>query len=157
LFFITIFEVSYLKQCKKKLLYHYLKMKASVTLFFLTALFVFFQTNLYADTETHWKNGDVLMLSTHTRGNGITIAIIGDGFDAEEMRKGGKYETRCRELADHFFHLPVIKDFKDLFDFYCVMAVPPVSGVNNTLGMFEGDIWIAGRKGILSAEPDTAM
>jgi hypothetical protein len=95
----------------------------------LAVLCVSFQSNLYAETDTHWENQDFLMLNTHSNGNGIAIVIIGDGFVTADMTKGGLYETKCRALATEFLNLPVIGDFAELFDIYAVVAVSNADGI----------------------------
>jgi hypothetical protein len=78
----------------------------------------------------YWNDGDVLTLYSHTRGKGVPIVLIGDGFDRQDMKKGGWWETKTRELVDnYFFKNPIVKDFKDLFDVHVYMAESPEQGV----------------------------
>jgi hypothetical protein len=70
-----------------------------------------------------WRDGDILMLRRHTRGNGVAVALSGDGFDAGDLRRGGFFESECRDLVDtYMFTNPVFKDFEDLFDVYVLMS-----------------------------------
>ena len=69
-----------------------------------------------------WEHGTYEMLYTHTEGQGIPIVIVGDGFDYKDNEKGGKYETVCRGLADKFLANPIIRDFREWFDIFMVVA-----------------------------------
>lgn len=79
--------------------------------------------NSYRDHKTYF------MLNTHTVGTGVAIVFVGDGFDREDNRVGGPYETVCRELADKFLSNPIIRDFREWFDIYAVVAESAVSGI----------------------------
>jgi hypothetical protein len=77
-----------------------------------------------------WKHGEYRRLHASTEGNGIPLVIIGDGFAAEDLVKGGKYELVCEELSSKFLSNPIIRDFKHWFDVYMVVAESPASRIN---------------------------
>jgi len=78
----------------------------------------------------YWKEGDVLMLRKHKRGNGVAITFSGDGFDSGDLRRGGSYESECRDLTDNYlFTTPIFEDFEDLFDVYVPMSESHERGV----------------------------
>jgi hypothetical protein len=88
--------------------------------------------NLVSD---YYTTGEVIRLHRSTRTNpgeqGIAIVFIGDGFDREDCRKGGFYESHCRRLADLFLSMPVVRDFKDYFDIYARVDISRERGVRN--------------------------
>jgi hypothetical protein len=94
---------------------------------------------------SYWNDGDVLTLYSHTRGKGVPVVLIGDGFDRQDMKKGGWWESKARELVDNYFFVnPIVKDFKDLFDVHVYMAESPEQGVysenNNRFGCGKPEI-----------------
>jgi hypothetical protein len=76
-----------------------------------------------------WRHGDYRQLHAHTDGNGIPLVIIGDGFAATDLEKGGVYEVVCEQLSSKFLSNPIIRDFKDWFDVYMVVAESPESRI----------------------------
>jgi len=76
------------------------------------------------------EHKEYFVLNKHTKGKGVIIVMVGDGFSREDNKKGGKYETVCRQLADTLLANPIIKDFKEYFDIYGVVAQSPTSGIN---------------------------
>jgi hypothetical protein len=76
-----------------------------------------------------YADGDVDTLHAHTKGNGIPVVIIGDGFNHEDLRHGGNFETSAGFLATQFLNLEVYKDFQDYFDIYAYMAESEDRGV----------------------------
>jgi hypothetical protein len=81
--------------------------------------------------SNYHKTGDVLKLHLHTVGTGISVVIIGDGFDREDCRIGGVYEYNARKLADLFLAMPVIRDFQEYFDIYARVDVSWERGARN--------------------------
>jgi hypothetical protein len=103
-------------------------------------LTVFTLYNVYGQDADYYNDGEILMLNTHTKGKGVPIVIVGDGFVREDLRKGGWYETHARGVAECFFKAPVVRDFKDYFDFYVYMAESKVRGVGQGVAnRFGGD------------------
>jgi hypothetical protein len=84
--------------------------------------------NLVSD---FYNTGEVIRLHRHTVGDGIAIVFIGDGFNREDCRKGGFYESHVRRLADLFLSMPVIRDFANYFDIYARVDVSRERGVRN--------------------------
>ena len=75
------------------------------------------------------SHGTAFLLNTHQVGNGVKICIIGDGFSATDNQKDGKWETVCKDLTAKFLSIPIIRDFKEYFDIYMVVAESPTSGI----------------------------
>ncbi|MDR3235187.1 MAG: M64 family metallopeptidase [Prevotellaceae bacterium] len=76
-----------------------------------------------------YADGEVDTLHVHTKGNGIPIVIIGDGFNHEDLRHGGNWKKAADFLTTQFLNLEVYKDFQDYFDIYAYMAESEDRGV----------------------------
>lgn len=58
--------------------------------------------NYYVSTDFS-KDGEILTLQTHTKGNGIKLVVMGDLFVDVEMGEGGRYETIMKETMENYF------------------------------------------------------
>lgn len=87
--------------------------------------------------DDHYKTGDIIKIHRHTTGNGVSIVIIGDGFDREDCRVGGMYEENCRKLAKLFLQMPVIRDYQDYFDIFARVDISRERGVRNCVADIE--------------------
>ena len=86
--------------------------------------------DLYSSTD-YSMDGEVSILQTHTKGNGIKIVIMGDQFVDMDMVSGGLYETKANETMEHYFS---IEPFKSLRDFFDVILIKAVSKNNQMIG-----------------------
>ena len=68
-------------------------------------------------------------IQTHSKGNGIPLVFMGDGFIDKEI-ESGLYEKAMMKGLDHFFSEEPIKSLKEYFDIYIVKAV----SANNAFG-----------------------
>jgi hypothetical protein len=80
------------------------------------------------DTSTdYWHDGE--LIHTHSSGKlpaglkPIPILLFGNGWDLEDMKKGGLYEQFVRGWTDLFFQQNVIKEFADWIDVYAYCSV----------------------------------
>ena len=81
----------------------------------------------------YYADGDVLRLQSATAatGRGIELVIMGDGFTAADMAKGGgRYETLMRETMEHFFSTYPYSAHRNRFNVWMVAAVSNESGVS---------------------------
>ena len=78
--------------------------------------------DLYASTD-YSMDGEVSILQTHTKGNGIKIVIMGDQFVDMDMVSGGFYETKAKETMEHYFSIEPFKSLRELFDVIMIKAV----------------------------------
>ena len=78
--------------------------------------------NLYASTDFS-KDGEVVALQTHSKGNGITIVMMGDQFVDTDMENDGLYETKMKETMEHYFSIEPFKSLRELFDVIMIKAV----------------------------------
>jgi hypothetical protein len=96
--------------------------------------------------ENIYEDKDVIMLQSATKGNGVHLVFMGDGFTQETMTKGtGKYELAMRQAMEHFFSIEPYKSYRSYFNVYMVAAISEESGigdapgeVNNKFGCYFG-------------------
>ncbi|MDR0573288.1 MAG: M64 family metallopeptidase [Tannerella sp.] len=84
----------------------------------------------YPADKTQWNHKDYIVIRQPKKGNGLAIVFVGDGFSRNDNKLGGNYEKVCRDLADQFLKVPIIKDFKDYFGIYAAVAESGSSGIN---------------------------
>jgi len=90
--------------------------------------------------ENYWYDGNYLLLNTHTIGAGVPIVLVGEGFNHEELRKGGYWEQIATILGNQFLNLQTVRDLRDYYDVYILMSESPLSntGVANNGNLGKG-------------------
>ncbi len=81
--------------------------------------------------------GEVVTIQSATKGKGVNIVILGDGFDDTTMEDNGDYITRMKEAMECYFTEEPNKTLRDYYNIYTVKAVSRDSevddeGENNT-------------------------
>jgi hypothetical protein len=82
------------------------------------------------DKPEYYTDGEVMTLHKASRGAGVNIVMVGEGFNHDDLRKGGLYETTARGLTDLFFGLPVYRDMREYFNVYALCVESVDSGVD---------------------------
>ncbi len=77
------------------------------------------------------NDGYVVELQSATVGAGINVVILGDGFIAEDMGTGGKYDQIMREAMEHFFSEEPYKTYRNRFNVYYVNAISENTNVGD--------------------------
>lgn len=77
--------------------------------------------SLYYSTD-YSKDKTVRVLQTHSRGNGVDIVLMGDGY-TDRLIADGTYDADVEKTANAIFANEPFKSYKDLFDIYVVYAV----------------------------------
>ena len=75
-----------------------------------------------------YADGEDKIYKTASKGNGIDIVIIGDGYDAKDIASG-LYISNADEAVEHFFDVEPYKTYSDYFNVYAVVAMSPESGL----------------------------
>jgi hypothetical protein len=75
-----------------------------------------------------------LQLQSATRGSGINLVFIGDGYDAEDISTGN-YISDMQQEIEYFFDAHPYREYRDYFNVYTIFAMSYDSGVGtvNTL------------------------
>ena len=116
--------------------------------------------NIYGETyeSTDFSaNGEVVVLQSATRGNGIDIVLMGDGYSDRHIASG-RYEKDIRRAMEHIFSEEPYTTFRDMFNVYMVKCVSTLEGCSDEYaygstafnckvksdGMsIDGDNWVA--------------
>lgn len=69
-----------------------------------------------------------LTLQSATKGSGVNIVFLGDGYSAKDVSEG-KYLNTINEAVGHFFNVEPYKTYKNYFNIYTGIAVSPESGI----------------------------
>ena len=75
-----------------------------------------------------YDEDEIITLQSHTKGNGVNLVFLGDGFNAKEISKGD-YLKVMKEQVERFFDIEPYRTYRDYFDIYTAIAVSPESGV----------------------------
>ncbi|MBR5841122.1 MAG: leucine-rich repeat protein [Bacteroidaceae bacterium] len=70
----------------------------------------------------------VLTLQSASKGNGVNLVFLGDGYNAKDVSEG-KLLTNVNEAVEHFFNIQPYKAYRDYFNVYTAISVSPESGV----------------------------
>lgn len=82
----------------------------------------------------YYVDGSYLQIRQATRGNGVNLFLMGDGFTQKSLVVGGRYENVMRQAADYFFSIEPYYSYRDYFNVYAVIAESKEEGVNGEYG-----------------------
>lgn len=90
-----------------------------------------------------------ITLQTHTKGNGINLVFLGDGFDAENV-SNGDYLQVMKEQMERFFDIEPYRTYRDYFNVSTAIAVSPESGIGtvNTIRRTKFETTFTGGAGL---------
>ena len=75
-----------------------------------------------------YADGDVKTFNTATKGAGIDIVFIGDGYGPIDIANG-KFLSDAEEGFGHFFDIEPYKTYKDYFNVYAVISMSNENGI----------------------------
>lgn len=78
--------------------------------------------------DADYSDGEVMTLNTATKGPGIDIVFIGDGYDAKDIAKG-TFKQNTEDGCKHFFGIEPYSTYKDYFNVYAVVSKSDDSGI----------------------------
>ena len=78
--------------------------------------------------DADYSDGEVMTLSTATKGPGIDIVFIGDGYDAKDIAKG-TFKQNTEDGFKHLFGIEPYSTYKDYFNVYAVVSKSDDSGI----------------------------
>lgn len=76
-----------------------------------------------------YDEDETVTLQTHSKGNGINIIFIGDGFDAASI-SDGSYLNLVKEQMEYFFGIEPYTTYRDYFDVYASISLSQDVGIN---------------------------
>lgn len=77
-------------------------------------------------SQDYSSDGTVKELFTHTKGSGVPVVIMGDGFTDKDIANG-TYDNVMKKAAQYFFSAEPIKSLQDYYDVWSITAVSPSS------------------------------
>ena len=77
-----------------------------------------------------YGDGDVMVLNTATKGNGVNIVFMGDCYDAKDIATG-TYLLNVKDGFNHFFDLEPYKSYKEYFNAFLVFGESKDSGMGS--------------------------
>lgn len=75
-----------------------------------------------AESTDYSEDGKTFTLQTHSKGEGIPVVLMGDGFLDKDI-KTGVYEKTMKQTCSYLFTAEPVKSLKEYFDVYYVNAV----------------------------------
>lgn len=78
--------------------------------------------------DSPYADGQVIVNNAHSKGNGIPLVFLGDGYDAKDLSEG-KYINAINEAIGYLFDIEPYKSYKDYFDVSTVIACSEESGI----------------------------
>ena len=86
--------------------------------------------------DADYSDGEVMTLNTATKGPGIDIVFIGDGYDAKDIAKG-TFKQNTDDGFKHFFGIEPYSTYKDYFNVYAVVSKSDDSGIGTVNTMID--------------------
>lgn len=84
-------------------------------------------------TQYDYKHDEdeIITLQSHSKGQGVNLIFIGDGYDAKDVSEG-LYLRDMKEQVEHFFNIEPYRTYRNYFNIYTAIAVSPESGIGTT-------------------------
>lgn len=79
--------------------------------------------------DYQYGEDECIALQKATKGNGVNVVFVGDGFDAKSIAEGA-YLDLVREQAEYFFGIEPFTTFRDRFNVYACISLSQETGVN---------------------------
>ncbi len=104
--------------------------------------------------DYEYAEDEVITLQSASKGAGINIVLLGDGYNAKNISDGELLKD-IKEAAGHFFSIEPYKTYKDYFNVYTGIAVSPESGIGSVNTIIynrfntsaKGGVTLGGRNG----------
>lgn len=101
-----------------------------------------------------YAEDEIVTLQSATRGKGVNLVFLGDGYNAKEVSEG-TYMKDIKEAVEHYFNIEPYKTYRNYFNVYTGIAVSPESGIGgiNTIiynrfnTTAKGGVTLGGRNG----------
>ena len=104
--------------------------------------------------DYEYAEDEMVTLQSASKGNGINIVLLGDGYNAKEI-SDGELITDIKEAMGHFFSIEPYKTYKEYFNVYTGIPVSTESGVGSVNTIIynrfntsaKGGVTLSGRNG----------
>ena len=78
--------------------------------------------------DYEYAEDELITLQSASRGDGVNLVILGDGFSAKDISEG-KLMQAMKQTCEHFFSIQPFKSYRDYFNVYTAVPVSAESGV----------------------------
>ncbi len=75
-------------------------------------------------------DGDYVKVQSSTRGDGIDLVFLGDGYTIEDIGRG-TFRNNLNDAVEHFFDIEPYRSYREYFDVYIVYAFSKESGISD--------------------------
>ena len=104
--------------------------------------------------DYEYAEDEMVTLQSASKGKGINIVLLGDGYNAKEVSDGDLLKD-IKEAMGHFFSIEPYKTYKDYFNVYTGIAVSTESGIGSVNTIIynrfntsaKGGVTLGGRNG----------
>lgn len=104
--------------------------------------------------DYQYAEDQFITLQSASKGSGVNIVILGDGYNAKDVSEGKLLEN-AQEAYGHFFSIEPYKTYKDYFNVYTAVSVSPESGIGSVNTIIynkfnttaKGGVTLGGRNG----------
>lgn len=103
-----------------------------------------------------YEEDEVIVLQEATRGKGVNVVILGEGYDAKDISEG-KLLDDVGETMEDFFDIEPYRTYRDYFNVYTGIAVSPESGVGNANTIVHNRFGTSATRGALAGTADEIM
>ena len=79
--------------------------------------------------DYQYDEDSYLTLQSHTKGKGVNIVFVGDGYDAKSISEG-EYLNLVKEQVEYFFGVEPYRSHRDYFNVYVTFPLSQECGVN---------------------------
>lgn len=77
-----------------------------------------------------YVDGDYVKVQSSTRGDGIDLVFLGDGYTIEDIGRG-TFRNNLNDAVEHFFDIEPYRSYREYFDVYIVYAFSEESGISD--------------------------
>ena len=82
----------------------------------------------------YYVDGSYIQIKQATKGDGVNLFLMGDGFTKEYLAVGGRYEEYMKQAADYFFSIEPYNSYQEYFNVYVIMAESEGEGIKGENG-----------------------
>lgn len=70
----------------------------------------------------YYNDGECITLQEASKGKGVNLFIMGDGFTIDDLGENGRYEKIMKQTMENFFSIEPYTTYRDYFSVYAVVA-----------------------------------
>ncbi len=104
--------------------------------------------------DYEYAEDEIITLQTASKGNGINLVFLGDGYNAKDVSEG-KMLRNIEEGVEHYFSIEPYKTYRDYFNVYTGVSVSAESGIGSVNTIIynrfnttaKGGVTLGGRNG----------